>query len=97
MKLEPIILKTGDYLGHIIATSLGANALYNVYKGINTGDESYYQLALLETTLSISIELSKYFNRQMGRRIERFNQFIREERLKYPYDFNDHLSYNGED
>lgn len=64
MNLGKYVLKAGDVNGHTIAAGAGLDAIRNLYNGIATGNESYYQMAALEALISVGIEVSKYFDRR---------------------------------
>ena len=67
MKLTEIILKIGSVTAHLVATGLAVDAVRNVYNGITTGQQGYYQLAAIEAIVSTGIEIRQYFEREKRR------------------------------
>lgn len=57
MKLDSIILKTGNTIGHLASAGLALDSAINFYQG-------NYSFAAVEGIVSISIQTSKYFDRK---------------------------------
>ena len=68
MAEKNLIQKVGDFANNLVAGALGVDAIRNLYTGIVTGNESYYQLAVVEATISGGIELHKYIDNRFEKK-----------------------------
>lgn len=64
MDLGKIALETENILGHAVALGIGIDAIRNLYNGVVTGNQSYYQTAIVEMIASAGIETAKYLSRR---------------------------------
>ena len=65
MKLDNIVIRTGDILGHTIAAGLGIDAFIN-------STQRDYQMAAVEAIAFVGIEVVKYLDRRKQRVISEF-------------------------
>lgn len=68
MNLEPIILKTGNSIGHLVSAGFAVDAINNAVKG-------NYEIAAVEGVFSAYLQFSKY----LDRKTKRVNKNILEE------------------
>jgi len=65
MKLDKIVIRTGDVLGHTIAAGLGIDAFINA-------TQRDYQMAAVEAIAFVGIEVVKYLDRRKQKVISGF-------------------------
>jgi len=72
MKLDSIILKTGDAVGHLVSAGLALDA-------VNNASQGNYKLAVAEGIVSAYIQVSKYFDRRKKHLIAEFSDRVHNE------------------